>query len=128
MKQKLGKFGFRDVLFLAALMLFGVVLTAAIVCFSKNGSMVNITVDGTLYGTYALNEPQEIPIELDGRIANTVVIENGSAHMKDADCPDKLCMRQGSISRDGQTIVCLPHKLVVEVTGGEKEDYDSISE
>ena len=47
--------------------------------------------------------------------------------MKDAECPDKLCMRQGAISRDGQTIVCLPHKLVVEVIGGEKEAYDSIS-
>ena len=99
----------------------------AIYCFSKNGSTISITINGALYGTYALAEPQEIPVEYDGRIANIVVIENGRAHMKDADCPDKLCMRQGAISRDGQTIVCLPHKLVVEVIGGEKEAYDSIS-
>ena len=115
-------------MFLAALFLLGMILTVAINSFSKDGSMINITVDGTLYGNYELSEPQEIPIELDGRIANIIVIENGSAHMKDADCPDRLCMRQGSIDQDGQTIICLPHKLVVEVTGGKKEAYDSISE
>ena len=122
------KFGMRDCVFLAALFLLGMILTVAINSFSKDGSMINITVDGTLYGNYELSEPQEIPIELDGSIANIIVIENGSAHMKDADCPDRLCMRQGSIDQDGQTIICLPHKLVVEVTGGKKEAYDSISE
>ena len=121
------KFGMRDCLFLAVLFLLGIALTAAIYLFSGSGSEVRITVDGQLYGTYVLSEPQEIPIELDGRIANVVVIENGEAHMSDADCPDGLCMHQGAISRDGQTIVCLPHKLVVEVVGGEKETYDSIS-
>ena len=121
------KFGIRDCLFLAVLFLLGIVLTAAIYIFSDGGSEVRITVDGQLYGTYALSEPQEIPIELEGRTANVVVIENGEARMLDADCPDGLCMHQGAISRDGQTIVCLPHKLVVEVVGGEKETYDSIS-
>lgn len=124
MKQK---FGIRDCLFLASLFLFGIVLTFCIYRFSENGSMITISVDGQIFGTYTLNEPREIPIELDGRVANVVVIENGAAYMKDADCPDKLCMHQGTISRDGQTIVCLPHRLVVEVTGGEKEEYDSIS-
>lgn len=121
------KFGVRDCLFLASLFLIGIVLTAVIYCFSKQGSTITITVDGQLYGTYALNESREIPVELEGRVANIIVIEGGSAYMKDADCPDKLCMHQGAISRNGQTIVCLPHKLVVEVVGGEKEEYDSIS-
>lgn len=121
------KFGVRDCLFLASLFLIGIVLTAGIYCFSKQGSTITITVDGQLYGTYALNESREIPVELEGRVANIIMIEGGSAYMKDADCPDKLCMHQGAISRNGQTIVCLPHKLVVEVVGGEKEEYDSIS-
>ena len=124
MRQKFGK---RDCVFLAALLMLGVLLTVGIYRLSENGSAVHVTVDGRLYGTYSLSEPQEIPIELNGRIANIVVIEDGAAYMKDADCPDKLCMHQGAISRDGQTIVCLPHKLVVEVIGGEKEEYDSIS-
>lgn len=124
MKQTFGR---RDCLFLAVLFALGIVLTVGIYCFSENGSAITVTVDGQLYGTYTLSESREIPIELDGGISNVIVIEDGAAYMKDADCPDKLCMRQGAISRDGQTIVCLPHKLVVEVIGGEKEAYDSIS-
>lgn len=124
MKQTFGR---RDCLFLAVLFALGIVLTVGIYCFSENGSAITVTVDGQLYGTYTLSEAREIPIELDGGISNVIVIEDGAAYMKDADCPDKLCMRQGAISRDGQTIVCLPHKLVVEVIGGEKEAYDSIS-
>ena len=122
------KFGIRDCLFLVSLFLLGIVLTVGIYCFSESGSRVTVTVDGQLYGTYSLSDPQEIPVELDGRIANIIIIENGAAHMKDADCPDRLCMHQGAISRHRQTIVCLPHKLVVEVIGGKKEEYDSISE
>lgn len=120
-------FGKTDLIFLVALLVLGMALTIGIYRFSESGSKVLITVDGQLYGTYDLNENQNISIELDGRIANVVVIENGTAYMEDADCPDKLCVHQGKISRDGQTIVCLPHKLVVEVTGGEKKTYDSIS-
>jgi hypothetical protein len=39
--------------------------------------------------------------------------------MKDADCPDKLCEKTGKISKNGETIVCLPHRVVVEIQGGE---------
>lgn len=125
MKQKFDR---RDYLFLAALFVLGILLTIGVYHFSENGSAINITVDGQLYGTYALDEEQEIPVELDGRIANVVVIEDGAAYMKNADCRDGLCIRQGAISRNRQTIVCLPHKLVVEVVGGEEETYDAISE
>lgn len=122
------KFGIRDCLFLTGLFLLGIALTAAVYCSSDNGSGIEITVDGQLYGTYSLSEPQRISVKLEGRIANVIVIENDEAYMEDADCPDQLCMHQGAITRDGQTIVCLPHRLVVEVVGGRKEEYDSISE
>lgn len=122
------KFGVRDWLFLVSLFIFGILLTIGIYCFSEQGSAVTITVDGQLYGTYPLNASMEIPVELDGKVANTIIIEDGKASMKEADCPDRLCVHQGAIMRNKQTIVCLPHKLVVEVVGGEKEEYDSISE
>jgi len=121
------KFGKWDVVFLAALLVLGIALTAGVYRFSKAGSRIDITVDGQLYGTYLLSEPQEIQIELDGRTANVVVIEDGAAYMKEADCPDGLCRRQGAVSRSGQTIVCLPHRLVVEVIGGDGQEYDAVS-
>lgn len=50
---------------------------------------------------------------------NTLVISNGSAKMAEADCPDHICVKTYPISSPGETIVCLPHKLVVEVITGE---------
>lgn len=78
------------------------------------GDQVQITVDGTIYGTYPLNQDQTIDIA-EGEFHNTIRIENGQAYMEEADCPDGYCKEQGKISGQKQTIVCLPHKLVVEV-------------
>lgn len=51
--------------------------------------------------------------------SNTVVIENHQVYVRDADCPDKRCEKQGAISKPGETIICLPHKLIIEVSNGE---------
>lgn len=119
-------FGRRDIIFLTALFLLGLMLTFGIYRFSEGGSEVHITVDGALFGVYDLRENQEITVESENGV-NVVAIENGEAYMKSADCPDGLCRHQGAISRDKQTIVCLPHRLVVEAVGGNSQEYDSIS-
>lgn len=75
---------------------------------------MKVTVDGEVYGTYSLAENQTVKIQT-GHGTNVLVIENGSAHMEEADCPDGYCKRQGTISQVNETIVCLPHKLVAEV-------------
>lgn len=49
---------------------------------------------------------------------NTLVISNGKAKITAADCPDHICVKTYPISNPGETIVCLPHKLVVEVISG----------
>lgn len=46
--------------------------------------------------------------------------------MLTADCPDQLCVHQQAISKKNQTIVCLPNKVVAEVTGNTKKDYDAV--
>lgn len=90
----------------------------------EKGAMVEVTVDGELYGTYPLNENREIPItsqtSRNGKEAvNYLVISDGSADMVRADCPDKLCVRQAAISHVGETIICLPNRVVVTITGEE---------
>ncbi len=47
--------------------------------------------------------------------SNTVVVSAGKVHVEEADCPNHDCMRQGEIDTPGQQIVCLPHKLWIEV-------------
>ncbi len=98
----------------AALLIAGILALALRLPKTENGNTLKITVDGETYGTYALAKDQTVKIETDHG-TNTLVIENGSAHMEEADCPDGYCKRQGTISRVNETIVCLPHKLVAEV-------------
>ena len=92
---------------------------------STPGAQVKVTVDGTVYGTYDLyttgEKAKKIQIKnAEGTVTNTLVIENGKADMISADCPDKLCVNQHAISSNGETIVCLPNKVVVEVEDGER--------
>lgn len=88
---------------------------------------VRVTVDGSVYGIYALGEEQEIPIVQDGVTTNVLTIRDGKADMTEADCPDKLCVHQKAISKNHEMIVCLPNKVVVEVTGSEDNGFDSIA-
>lgn len=90
---------------------------------SGAGGEIRITIDGSLYGTYSLQEDQTIEIAQESG-TNIVYIRNGAAWMEEADCPDGYCIRQGRVSRTKQTIVCLPHKLVVEVTGTRSDETE----
>ena len=86
------------------------------------GASVEVTVDGAIYGTYPLEKDQTIEVT-EGEFHNVIRIEDGQAYMEEADCPDGYCKEQGRISGQKQTIVCLPHKLVVEVI--RQNDTDS---
>ena len=87
---------------------------------NEDASRLVIWVDGERYGVYALDKDQEIEIRTK-RGYNHVHIENREVWMEEADCPDGYCTRQGKIRDASRTIVCLPHKLVVEVTDHEDE-------
>ena len=84
------------------------------------GNQLRITLDGEEYGTYSLTEDQEIPVRTEYGY-NIVQIEDGMVFMKDADCPDKYCIHQGKTNRKNKSIVCLPHKLMVEVVEASKD-------
>ena len=94
----------------------------------EEGDRIQVTLDGKVYGTYSLEKDQVIEIE-EGSFYNKICVEDGKAYMEEANCPDGYCEEQGKISRHTQTIVCLPHKLVVEVLesdNGKKENEDEI--
>ena len=118
----------------ADVILVGFLLLLCVVSFivlyavtSANGNTITITVDGKEYGTYDLSRSQEIPVVTDGRTTNVVVIEDGKAYMKDASCPDHLCMMQGKISQENELIVCLPNRVVV-TANGEQGEFDAVTD
>ncbi|MGL5313562.1 MAG: NusG domain II-containing protein [Peptostreptococcaceae bacterium] len=57
---------------------------------------------------------------------NTVIVNNGSIQIIEADCHDDLCVKQGIISKVGQNIICLPHELVIEIKGDNDSSSDDV--
>ena len=90
--------------------------------FKTEGSFAVIKIDGIETERYPLSINTEVVIETgdDGR--NTLVIEDNKAFMKDANCPDKICEGHSKISYKGETIVCLPHKVVIEIIADDSEN------
>ena len=60
----------------------------------------------------------------DERGSNTISVERGRIRVSQADCPDQVCVDQGWIADGTVPIVCLPHKLVIEIVGG-GNDFDA---
>ncbi len=105
----------KDVILIAVIcMLSAVTFLTMKINGSAGGNKVYIKVDGELYGSYSLDEDQDILVESEYG-SNCVSICDGEVCMKQADCPDGYCMHQGHIKNADETIVCLPHKLVVEI-------------
>ncbi|MCL1873213.1 MAG: NusG domain II-containing protein [Clostridiales bacterium] len=77
---------------------------------------------GQFYQKIPLGKDQLIPIG-----NNLLEIKNGQAVMIAADCPDKVCLKTGPISRQGQLICCLPNQILVRLSGGQEEGLDAIT-
>ncbi len=80
----------------------------------KNGNLVTVSVDGEIIAQYPLDT--DIVKEIETASGNnTLIIKNGEAFVSNADCPDKLCVNYKPISKTGESIICLPHKLAITV-------------
>lgn len=84
---------------------------------------IQITVDGDIYGEYSFEKNQEIQIN----DTNVLEIKDRKAVMINADCPDQLCVHQRAIFRNGESIICLPNKVIATVVGGEEKEVDSVT-
>ena len=83
--------------------------------------------DGQRIADYSLREDQTLAIPWEEEYYNLLLIENGEASITDADCPDQLCVRQRSISRKGESIICLPHRLVIQIESNEESELDAVT-
>ncbi len=85
---------------------------------SPGGDTVVIRVDNEAIASFPLKENRTYTVSNELG-TNTIVIEDGMAYVTCADCPDRICESMGKISKPGEVIVCLPHRLIVEVTDEE---------
>lgn len=112
----------KDVIIIAGALLCALALyLVSQVSMGVEASAVVVTVDGVemLRRPLAMENSYEIAQE-DGSI-NVIRVEDGAVFMEEANCRDGLCIRQGRMKNAAKTIVCLPHKLVVQLVGDAPE-------
>lgn len=99
------------------IILISVLLAAAVIgllllrLVPRGGKTVLIKKDGTAVYSCPIKEDKTVALE-----GNTVVIKDGFVFMEGADCGNQLCVKQGKISKTGESIVCLPNLITVEIT------------
>ena len=81
----------------------------------KDGATVVVTKNGAEYGIYSLHTDQIL--HLDGEHSLTVLIKNGAVSVVDAHCPDKVCQHTAPVSKEGESIICVPAGGVVRISG-----------
>ncbi|HHY80426.1 MAG TPA: NusG domain II-containing protein [Thermoanaerobacter sp.] len=87
-----------------------------------------IMVDGKIYKEVSLddvNYREEIPIVTKyGK--DVLLVKDGGVKVIYAECPDKICIKEGFIDKPGQSIICLPFRIVVEIRGVKNDKVDQV--
>lgn len=125
--MRLKRFHRADLLLIAALLLAGLILTLTLCLNRREGRQVVVRVDGQIAARLSLSEEQQYPVEIDGTVTNLLVIRDGTVRMSEAVCPDHLCIHRGAIRYAGDSIVCLPNRVVAEITGDDALDLDAVT-
>ncbi len=121
----------RNTLFLAAGLLL---LAAASALFlltrrGESGELVaRISLDGAVVEEIdlsALTQPKTLTVTGKSGLQNTIVAEPGRIYVREADCPDQICVHQGAITDGTVPIVCLPNHLIIELIGGGGSGLDA---
>ncbi len=84
-----------------------------------------VYLEGEEKGRYPLSENITIEIRQENGNCNILQIKDGKADMIEASCPDKVCVRQHPVSRQGESLVCLPNQAVVEIQNGQEAEIDT---
>lgn len=90
------------------------------------GAMAVVKVSGETVCTLNLYENTFVNIDGKNNIKLKVVVKDGFAYVESSECPDKICVHKGKISKTNENIVCLPAEIVVEIQGEEVEKFDAV--
>lgn len=90
---------------------------------------VKIYIDSKLYKEEFITNKDK-KIEIDNEYGHNIIhIHNGGVEMLESDCDNKVCLDTGFIEGKNEMIVCLPHKLFIQIvsTKDEKVEVDAVS-
>lgn len=125
MKQQ--KWKKADGILIGIFLLIGLLGGILLFLLGERGQKVQVRVGGEVQAMYRLEDNGRYHIEGVEGGSNTLVIQDGKAWIEDASCPDGLCMHMGKIMQQGQSIVCLPNQVVIEITDtGAEQSVDGV--
>lgn len=120
--------GRRDIVLLVIVLLIGGICAFIMALRpAAESGIVEITVDGSVYQQLSLSENISIEIDGYGGGKNHLIIEDGVVHMESASCPDGICVRHRPIAKDGESIICLPNRVVVTIHSTEEGSVDAVA-
>ncbi len=99
-----------DIVIICSIALAFVLSVVLLVSFSKQGSRVVIKQDNKIIYNESINTNQTVDTG-----TNTVIIKDGIVYMSNATCKNQICVNSGKISKKGESIICLPNKVIVEI-------------
>ena len=110
----------KDMILIAAVLAISLISFAAIKMTQKDGKEVYKT-------SIKKDQIYQIPEE---NGTNVMQIKDGKVTMKEADCKDQICADHKAIEKSGETIVCLPHKVVIEIRSedGKEQELDGVTQ
>ena len=105
--------------------------TAGLLLFNllkTQGDYVSVKINGEEKYRYSLSENVDTVIYTgeNNNQENRLIIENNQAYVVSANCPDKICVGHRPVSNVNESIVCLPHKVVVEIVSDEAENAPDV--
>ena len=109
-----------DLILLGAIVAAVLILGAGLLLLRTEGDCVVVTVNGELYGSYPLAKDAVIDIVTgeDGEQINRLVIEAGKAYVAYSNCDaihGEACTKKKPVMYDGESIICRPHLVVIEI-------------
>ena len=117
-----------DLILLSVFVLIAVILILIMKGSDKTkGDYVLITLDGKEYTRVSLLEDTVLNIASD-KGSNTVVVSDKEVYVESANCPDQICVEHAHIMYKDETIVCLPHRLIITIISEEESNTDAISQ
>ena len=119
----------KDIILIAAVLVIALVSFAAIKMTQKDGKEVVVTVNNKEVYKTSINKDQTYKIPEENG-TNIMQIKDGKVTMKEADCRDQICADHKAIEKSGETIVCLPHKVVIEIKSenGKEQELDGVTQ
>ena len=106
---------------------WGIIFAIIVVAFvgiklvQTQGDLVVISVGNEVIQTLSLEQEQTVQIEGENENWVKLQIKDGSADVIEASCPDQICGNHYAISKEGEPIVCLPAKIVIQIEGEKDE-------